>query len=71
MSDCNRVIFAGVCNGNIEPENIDLIGMIVISDKVRKNAAETVGYFYAQDINVKVITGDNPISAAAVAKKPK
>ena len=71
MSDGNRVIFAGVCNGNIEPENIDLIGMIVISDKVRKNAAETVGYFYAQDINVKVITGDNPISAAAVAKKAK
>lgn len=69
MSSGKRVIFAGLCRGDIQPENIDLIGMIVISDKVRKNADETVKYFYKQGIDVKVISGDNPSAAAAVAKK--
>lgn len=69
MSRGSRVILAGLCRGEVQPENIRVIGMIVISDKVRKNAPETVGYFYAQGIDVKVISGDNPITAAAVAKK--
>lgn len=37
-------------------------------DKLRKNAAQTVRYFYDQGIDVKVISGDNPVAAAAVAR---
>ena len=43
--------------------------MIVISDKVRKNAHKTIQYFYSQGIDVKVISGDNAYSASAVAEK--
>lgn len=68
MSEGKRVIFAGLCRGEIMPENIDIIGMIVISDKVRKNAKETVNYFYSQGIDVKVISGDSANAAAAIAK---
>lgn len=69
MAQGKRVIFAGLCSGEIAPENIDLIGMIVISDKVRKNARETIRYFYSQGINVKVISGDNAYSVSAIAEK--
>ena len=42
--------------------------MIVISDKLRKNAAQTIRYFYEQGVDVKIISGDNPMAATAVAK---
>ena len=50
MAEGKRVIFTGLCRGEISPENISIIGMIVISDKVRKNARETIGYFYSQGL---------------------
>ena len=49
-------------------ERLTLIAMIVISDKLRKNAVQTIRYFYEQGVDVKIISGDNPAAAAAVAK---
>lgn len=69
MSEGKRVIFAGLCMGEVRPENIKLIGMIVISDKIRRNAKSTIRYFYEQGVNVKVISGDNPRAVSAVARK--
>ncbi len=69
MAEGKRVIYAGLCGGEIEPENVELIGMIVISDNVRRNARETVKYFYSQGIDVRVISGDNACSASAIAEK--
>ena len=43
--------------------------MIVISDKIRKNAPKAMRYFYSQDIDVRVISGDNACAAAAAAEK--
>ena len=69
MAAGKRVIFAGVCCGEISPDNTELAGMIVISDKVRENAKETIDYFYSQGVAVKVISGDNACAASAIAKK--
>ena len=69
MAEEKRVIFTGLCRGEISPENISIIGMIVISDKVRKNARETIGYFYSQGIDVKIISGDNAYAASTIAEK--
>lgn len=69
MSEGRRVIFAGLCRGEICPENTELAGMIVISDKIRKNAPKAMRYFYSQDIDVRVISGDNACAAAAAAEK--
>lgn len=69
MADGKRVIFAGLCRGDIPPDGAELIGMIVISDKVRKNAAETIKYFYSQGIDVKIISGDSAYAASAIARK--
>ena len=69
MAQGKRVLFVGLNNGTAENEHISIAAMIVIADKLRKNAVQTIRYFYAQDVDVKIISGDNPAAAAAVAKR--
>jgi cation-transporting ATPase E len=68
MAQGRRILFAGLCDGEVQPDQIQVIGMIVIKDKLRPNAAKTIRYFYKQGIDVKVISGDNPEAVAATAK---
>ena len=68
MSQGKRVLFVGLCHGEEDTADSELATMIVISDKLRKNAAQTIRYFYEQGVDVKIISGDNPMAAAAVAK---
>lgn len=68
MSQGKRVLFVGLCHGEEDTADSELAAMIVISDKLRKNAAQTIRYFYEQGVDVKIISGDNPMAAAAVAK---
>ena len=68
MAAGKRVLFAAFVNGEVVPENAEIAGMIVISDKIRKNAKETVKYFYSQGIDIKIISGDNPCAASAIAQ---
>ena len=41
--------------------------MVVLGDRVRADAAETVAWFAAQGVQVKVISGDHPRTVGAVA----
>ncbi len=68
MSKGARVIVGGICRGEITYDNIKVVGMVVISDTIRDTANETIKYFYSQDIDVKIISGDNPRAVSAVAK---
>lgn len=68
MKDGKRVIVSGICRGDVTYNNTTIVGTVVISDTIRETAADTIEYFYSQDIDVKIISGDNPCSAAAVAK---
>lgn len=63
-----RVLFVGLCRGEVNVNNTEPVAYIIITDKLRKNAVQTVEYFYNEGIDVKVISGDNPYSASAVAK---
>jgi len=68
MAQGKRILFAGLCRGEVETGQVELAAMIVIADKLRKNAVQTIRYFYEQGVDVKIISGDNPMAAAAVAK---
>ena len=48
--------------GPIEPT-----ALVVINQQLRPDAAETVAYFLAQDVTVKVISGDNATTVGAIA----
>ena len=43
--------------------------LIVIDQQLRSDAAQTVSYFLAQDVAVKVISGDNAATVGAIAER--
>lgn len=55
-------------NNNL-PQNLQLLGFILISDKIRKDAKNTLEYFKKQGVNIKIISGDNPITVSKIGKK--
>lgn len=46
-----------------------LMGFIQITDTLRPNARDTLRYFEAQGVALKIISGDDPRTVAAIAKK--
>ena len=51
------------------PEDIKPLALIAISDKIRREAPFTLEFFEEQGVEIKVISGDNPKTVSAVAKK--
>jgi cation-transporting ATPase E len=51
------------------PGRVTPVALVVLEQKVRADARETLDYFAAQDVSVKVISGDNAVSVGAVAGK--
>ena len=43
--------------------------LVELSEAIRPDAAETLAYFKDQNVGVKVISGDNPVTVAAVARR--
>lgn len=48
--------------GNVVPQ-----AFIKLANPIRKDAPETFGYFAAQGVDIKVISGDNPVTVSRVA----
>ncbi len=49
------------------PSDLSLLGLVVLGERLRPDARETVGYFLSQGVELKVISGDAPATVAAVA----
>jgi magnesium-transporting ATPase (P-type) len=49
------------------PPGLRTLGLVVLAEQLRRDARETVDYFRAQGIELKVISGDAPDTAAAIA----
>ncbi|GAA4664991.1 HAD-IC family P-type ATPase [Gordonia humi] len=49
------------------PGEITPVGLIVLEQRVRPDARDTIEYFESQNVEVKVISGDNALSVGAVA----
>lgn len=45
-----------------------LLATLIISDNLRENARETFGYFAKQDVQLKVISGDHPLTVSKIAQ---
>lgn len=50
------------------PGEVEPLGLVVLVQRVRPDAQETLEYFAEQDVAVKVISGDNADSVAAVTR---
>ena len=51
------------------PSNPRAVAVIVIEDHIREDAFETLKWFRENDVAVKVISGDNPVTVSEVARR--
>ena len=51
------------------PNDLTPIALIIIADNVREDAISTIKWFKENDVAIKVISGDNPITVAEVSKR--
>lgn len=68
-----RVICMAHSDGNINGDkvegNIKPIALILIEDTIRPDAIETIEYFKNSGVEVKVISGDNPLTVSKISQR--
>lgn len=72
IDDIYRVLTLSVSDlsvvGGTLPEKLRPLAVVMIKDKIRENAEETIGYFKEQGVDLKVISGDNDKTVQKIAK---
>ncbi len=58
-----------VMTDNVLPEDLSLMALIVIGDKIRVEAPDTLKFFADQNVDIRIISGDSPVTVSAIAKK--
>lgn len=68
-----RVLLLGASDLPVDhrdaPGAVTPVALVVLEQKLRSDARATLNYFAAQNVSVKVISGDNAVSVGAVAEK--
>ncbi|MBQ9115035.1 MAG: HAD-IC family P-type ATPase [Clostridia bacterium] len=54
---------------NALPSGLELMGLILIADKIRAEAKDTLDFFREQGVTIKIISGDNPVTVKSVAAR--
>ncbi|HEV7563991.1 MAG TPA: HAD-IC family P-type ATPase [Solirubrobacterales bacterium] len=50
------------------PQCLRPLGIVVLAERLRSNAGETVAFFAAEEVALKVLSGDNPATVGAIAR---
>lgn len=61
--------YPGTLTGEALTEPASPLGMILVANPIREKAPETFRYFVEQGVEIKVISGDNPVTVSEVAKE--
>ena len=64
-----RIITLVKCDDKFNKKTNKIVGFVILKDNVRKNAKETLEYFKEQDVNVKIISGDNPKTVSNILRQ--
>lgn len=68
-----RVLLAGITQHPVQKEQplpkMQLLAEIILTDPLRVNAAKTIAAFQQEGVSVKLISGDNPMTASAMAQQ--
>ncbi|HGA1472322.1 TPA: cation-translocating P-type ATPase, partial [Streptococcus suis] len=51
------------------PENIEPLALLEIADPIREDATETLAYLRSQEVTLKIISGDNPVTVSHIARE--
>ena len=60
---------AGPLDGESLPLGLRAAAFVLLAERLRSDAAETIAYFAAQGVALKVISGDSPLTVSAVAAR--
>ena len=58
-----------VSEGAELPEGLEPVGLLLITDVIRAEAPDTLAYFESQGVDLKVISGDDPVTVSAIARR--
>ncbi|HEY5160886.1 MAG TPA: HAD-IC family P-type ATPase [Gaiellaceae bacterium] len=50
------------------PDDVQALGLVVLSEQLRPNAIETVAFFAAEEVDLRVLSGDSPATVGAIAR---
>ena len=68
-----RVLVVAYAQGQIQgdklPASFRPLAIVTLSDNIRPDAVDTIRWFRENDVSVKVISGDNPVTVAEVARR--
>ena len=71
--DGYRVLLLAHSNANIikdnPPSNRTPVALLILEDRIRDDAANTIAWFKKNGVQVKIISGDNPLTVAEIAKR--
>ena len=66
-----RVVAFGTLDGRLDPDafpaGVAPLGLVVLAERLRAHARETVAFLHSQGVRVAVLSGDRPETVAAVA----
>ena len=66
-----RVLLLGSSDDSVDsadaPGRVTPVALVVLEQRVRPDARDTLDYFASQQVSIKVISGDNAVSVGAVA----
>ncbi|QHF54409.1 MULTISPECIES: cation-translocating P-type ATPase [Streptococcus] len=71
----SRVLILALSQTNLHstkgelPQDIEPLALLEIADPIREDAAETLAYLRSQEVTLKIISGDNPVTVSHIAKE--
>ena len=51
------------------PEGLKPLGLLLLTDVIRQEAPDTLEFFDSQEVDLKVISGDDPVTVASIARR--
>ena len=68
-----RVLVLAHASGSINkdklPSSFRPVALITLADNIRSDAVETIKWFRENDVEIKIISGDNPVTVSEVARR--
>ena len=58
-----------MAEGTELPEGLEPLALMLLTDVIREEAPDTLAFFDSQEVDLKVISGDDPVTVAAIARR--
>ena len=59
----------GLVTADTAPPVRKICGLCILTDQLRPNVEQTLAYFRDQDVDIRVISGDNPLTVSRIARR--